>query len=217
MFIGHFALGLGAKSLKPSLSLGSYFLAVQFVDLLWPTLLLLGLEQVAIVPGITVMTPLDFISYPYSHSLVMALVWAALGFGITYLIKKDVNTALLLGACVASHWLLDYSTHRPDLPLTLSETTKVGLGLWNYKMATVLIESALFIGGLYLYTKSTQANDKIGSVGFWSLIGFMILIHIGNIFGPPPPSVSAIAWAGHLQWLFVIWAYWVDGHRTVKS
>ncbi len=217
MFIGHFAVGMAAKSLKPSVSLGTYFLAAQFVDLLWPTLLLLNLEQVAIEPGITAMTPLNFIHYPFTHSLVMALVWAAGGFGLTYLIKKDTAAGILIAACVASHWLLDFFTHRPDLPLTLSETTKVGLGLWNYKAATFLVETALFAGGIILYVKRTTSVDRIGKIGFWSLIGFLYLISISNMIGPPPPNVAAIAWAGHLQWLFVLWAYWVDGHRNVPE
>src|ERR1041385_3781762 len=125
MFIGHFALGMAAKSVKPSLSLGTYFLAVQFVDLLWPTLLLLNIEQVAIAPGITEMSPLDFIHYPYTHSLLMAIVWSAAGFALVYFFKKDLSAAFLIAACVASHWLLDFFTHIPDLPLTLSEATKV--------------------------------------------------------------------------------------------
>jgi membrane-bound metal-dependent hydrolase YbcI (DUF457 family) len=214
MFIGHFAVGLAAKSVKPSISLGTYFLAVQFVDLLWPTLLLLGIEQVAIEPGITEMTPLNFLHYPVTHSLLMAFIWSICGFVLYYLIKKDVKGGLLIAACVASHWVLDFVTHRPDLPLTFSETTKVGLGLWNYKMLTVVVESLLFIGGVVLYLKSTIAADKIGRNAFWSLIIFLVIIHATNIFGPSPPNVGAIAWAGHLQWFFVIWAYWADAHRT---
>ncbi len=213
MFIGHFAVGMAAKSVKPSLSLGTYFLAVQFVDLLWPTLLLFNIEQVTITPGITAMTPLDFVHYPYTHSLLMAAVWAAAGFALVYLLKKDSTAALLIAACVASHWLLDFFTHRPDLPLTLSEATKVGLGLWNYKTATFIIESVMFIAGVFLYTKNSFAKDGVGKYGFWSLIVFLFLISISNMVGPPPPNVGAIAWAGHLQWLFVIWAYWVDRHR----
>lgn len=216
MFIGHFAVGMATKSVKPSLSLGTYFLAAQFVDLLWPTLLLLHLEEVAITPGITAMTPLDFVHYPYTHSLVMALVWAAAGFSLVYLLKKDLLVSILVAACVASHWLLDFLTHRPDLPLTLAETTKVGLGLWNYKMATFLVETILFISCAFLYARKTSATDRVGKYGFWSLIIFLFLISISNMVGPPPPNVGAIAWAGHLQWLFVLWAYWVDKHRVVN-
>jgi len=216
MFIGHFAVGMAAKSAKPSLSLGTYFIAVQFVDLLWPTLLLLNLEQVIIEPGNTAMTPLNFIHYPFTHSLLMALVWSAAAFALVYLIKKDVGAGMIIAACVASHWLLDYFTHRPDLPLTLSEATKVGLGLWNYRMATFLVETVLFATGIFLYVKKTAATDRIGSYGFWALVIFLFVISISNMVGPPPPTVAAIAWAGHLQWLFVIWAYWVDAHRAVK-
>jgi hypothetical protein len=217
MFIGHFAVGLGAKAFKPKLSLGTYFLAGQFLDLLWPTLLLLHVEKVAIAPGITAMTPLDFISYPYSHSLVMALVWSAAAFVIVYIFTKDVSVAIVTGLCVVSHWVLDFFTHRPDLPLTLNESTKVGLGLWNYIIITVLIETIMFVSAVIFYIRCTKPADKIGSYGFWSLILFLFFIHVGNIMGPPPPDVMAIAWAGHLQWLFVLWAYWVDRHRTLKS
>ncbi len=217
MFIGHFAVGMAAKSVKPSLSLGTYFLAVQFVDLLWPTLLLFNIEQVLITPGITAMGPLEFVHYPYSHSLVMALVWSAAGFGLVYLFKKDLSAALLIGACVASHWLLDFFTHIPDLPLTLSETTKVGLGLWNYKVATLIIETTLFVAGVWIYVKNTRPSNKIGNYGFWGLIAFLAIISVSNVAGPPPPNVNAIAWAGHLQWLIVIWGYWVDRHRSTVS
>ncbi len=217
MFIGHFAVGMAAKSVKPSLSLGTYFIAVQFVDLLWPTLLLLNLEEVVITPGITAMTPLDFVHYPYTHSLLMAGVWAAAGFGLVYLLKRDLSVAALIAACVASHWLLDFFTHRPDLPLTLSEATKVGLGLWNYKIGTFLVETAMFAAGIFTYVKNTSAIDRVGNYGFWGLAAFLFVISVSNMIGPPPPNVSAIAWAGHLQWLFIVWAYWVDAHRKVSK
>jgi len=215
MFIGHFAVGLASKTMKPSLSLGIYFLAVQFADLLWATLLLFNVEQVIISPGITAMTPLDFVHYPYSHSLLMIIVWAAIGFALVYILTRESSTALLIAACVVSHWLLDFLTHRPDLPLTLSEVTKVGLGLWDYKIATFFVETALFAGGVFLYVRSTAAIDGIGKIGFWTLILFLFIISISNMIGPPPPNVTAIAWAGQLQWLFVLWAYWVDRHRKV--
>lgn len=216
MFVGHFAVGLAAKSIRPQASLGTYFLAVQFVDLLWPTLLLLGWESVAIEPGITVMTPLNFLHYPITHSLVMAVVWALVGGGLYYLIKKDGATAVLLGLCVASHWVLDFITHRPDLPLAFSPDIKVGLGLWNHKALTIVIESTMFIGGMWIYLRTTRALDKTGTFALLGLLAFLAIIHVSNILGPPPPNVAAIAWAGHLQWLFVIWAYWADAHRAPK-
>jgi len=216
MFIGHFAVGMAAKSAKPSLSLGTYFLAVQFVDLLWPTLLLFNVEQVAISPGITAMTPLDFVHYPYTHSLLMAVVWSAAGFGLVYLIKKDSSAAWMIALCVFSHWVLDFLTHRPDLPLTISETTKVGLGLWNYKVATIVIESGLFIAGIWIYLKHSTAADKIGKYAFIGLIAFLALTSFANIVGPPPPDVNVLAWSAQLQWIIVAWAYWVDKHRLAN-
>src|SRR5215467_12383703 len=127
MFIGHFGLGFGAKRAAPAVSLGTLFIACQFADLLWPILVLLGYEQVEIQPGATVMTPLDFISYPYSHSLLALCIWGAL-FGAAYLfVRRGRAAAAVTLALVVSHWVLDYVTHRPDMPLTLSGSTRVGL------------------------------------------------------------------------------------------
>lgn len=213
MFIGHFAVGLGAKAATPKTSLGTLFLAAQFLDLLWPTLLLLGLERVEINPGITKVTPLDFTHYPITHSLLMAVVWGLL-FGLVYwLLRKNRKAAIVLGLCVVSHWLLDLLVHRPDLPLFPGGSTKLGLGLWDSLPGTLIVEGIIFAIGLWLYLRTTKAKNKSGQYGFWGLIIFLVAIYISNLFGPPPPSVSAIAWAGHLQWLFVIWAYWVDRNR----
>ena len=216
MFIGHFAVGLGAKAASPKTSLGSLFLAAQFLDLVWPTLLLLGVESVEISPGITKMTPLDFTYYPFTHSLLMATVWGLL-FGLVYwLLRKNRKAALVLGLCVVSHWLLDLVVHRPDLPLIPGDSIKVGLGLWNSPAGTLIVEGIIFTLGLWLYLRTTRARNKAGMYGFWGLIIFLIAIYFSNFFGPPPPSVAAIAWAGHLQWLFVIWGYWVDKNREVR-
>ena len=217
MFIGHFAIGFGAKAIEPRVSLGTYFFAAQFVDLLWPTLLLLGIEQVSIEPGITEMTPLNFSYYPISHSLVMAFAWAGIIGLLYWALTRSSKASLIIAMCVASHWLHDFIVHRPDLPITFGQTTKAGLGLWNNLPVTLILEFILFAIGVWLYNRSTKATDRIGSIAFWALVIFFVLIHLSNVFGPPPPSVTAIAWAGHLQWLFVIWAWWVDKHRTVSS
>ncbi len=217
MFIGHFGVGLGAKKAAPSISLGTLFLAAQFLDLLWPTFLLLGWERVKIQPGMTVMTPLNFTHYPLSHSLLMACIWGVL-FGIVYyLIKRKPVAAIVVGLCVLSHWVLDLFVHIPDLPLYPGSTILLGLGLWNYKVAAVLLEGLIFLIGLLLYLRVTEARNKVGRYGFWVMILLLVLIYVSNLVGPPPPSVKAIAWAGELQWLFVILAYWVDRNRSVRA
>lgn len=220
MFIGHYALALGAKKVAPSVSLGTTFIACQFADMLWPVFLGLGLEQVAIEPGNTLVTPLNFISYPYSHSLVMLLMSAAL-FALTYLLvsKASVNrrtAAITLGVLVFSHFILDVITHRPDMPITISGATRIGLGLWNHPGATLAVESLLFIAGATIYNSATRATDRVGTYGLWALIALLVAIYFAALYGPPPPSVSAIATAGHMSWLFVIWAYWVDRHRITR-
>ncbi len=217
MFLGHFALGLAAKKKAPQASLGTLFLSCQFADLLWPTLLLLGLEQVAIDPGNTVVTPLNFISYPYSHSLVMLAAWSMLLAVIYRLARRStVTAAVTIAALVFSHYILDVLTHRPDMPITISGSSRIGLGLWNHRAATVLIESAMFAAGTFVYTRSTQARDRVGAIGFWALVAFLVVIYAGAIFGPPPPDTGSIAIAGHATWLLVAWAYWIDRHRVPR-
>lgn len=215
MFIGHFGVGFGAKAIASRVSLGTLLLAAQFIDLLWPTLLLLGVEQVRIAPGATVVTPLLFEHYPVSHSLLAVLGWAvALGI-VHFLLRRDRTVALVLGLLVISHWLLDLVVHQPDLPLYPGSPDKLGLNLWSSLPATLAVEIPLFAIGVWLYARATTPKDSAGKWGWWGLVAFLALIYAGNLFGPPPPSVVAIAWAGQLQWLLVIWGYWLDRHRSV--
>lgn len=215
MFIGHFGIGFAAKRVDRRPSLGTLFLAAQFIDLLWPVFLLIGLEKVIIEPGNTAFTPLDFTYYPFSHGLLGVLIWSLL-FGIVYfLIKKNIKTSILLGCLVLSHWLLDLITHRPDLPLITGANPKVGLGLWNSVVLTIMVEGFIFLAGVYLYQKTTRAENKKGSIGLWSLVIFLGIIYLLNVFGSPPPSSNAIAIVGLFQWLIVIWAYWIDRNRKL--
>lgn len=214
MFIGHFGLGFGLKRAAPAVSLGTLFMAVEFVDLLWPTLLLFGVEHVEVVPGITTVTPLDFVDYPISHSLLMMAVWGLLFGGVYWAIKRSSVGAAVCGLAVVSHWFLDWLVHRPDLPLHPGDSPVHGLGLWNSLPATILAEFAIFGAGLAVYILTTRAIDRKGNIGLWALAAFLVAIQLGNLFGPPPPSVQAIAWAGHAQWLLVAAGYWVDRYRT---
>jgi hypothetical protein len=213
MFIGHFGVGLAVKKLAPKTSLGTLFLSVQFVDLLWPMFLLLGMEHVRIDVGNTVVTPLDFYDYPITHSLVGAVAWAVL-LGLVYFgLQRYPRGAWVVGAGVLSHWVLDAISHRPDLLLMPGGKTHVGLCLWNSLPATVIVEGAIFFGGLALYLRSTTARDRTGRYALWALMAFLVVAYVGNLWGPPPPSVNALALVGLGAWLLVAWGYWIDRHR----
>jgi membrane-bound metal-dependent hydrolase YbcI (DUF457 family) len=216
MFIGHFGFGLGAKKAAPRISLGTLFLAAQFLDLLWPTFILLGWEHVKIELGHTKLAPLNFTDYPISHSLLMAFVWGLLFGLVYYLFKRNYKNAVILFLCVISHWILDLIVHAKDLPLYPGHSPLLGFGLWNNVPLEIIVEGLIFLIGLVLYVRTTKSVNKKGIFVFWSLIVVLIGIHLANIFGSPPPNVSAIAWAGELQWLFVIWAYWADANRVVR-
>ncbi len=214
MFIGHFAVALAAKKAAPKTSLATLFIAAQFVDMLWPIFLLLGLEHVRIDPGNTVVTPMDFYNYPISHSLAGAAGWSVF-FGAIYFFRRKLpKEAVIVALVVFSHWILDFITHRPDLPLLNNDSVKLGLGLWNNFWGTFVVEFALFGAGVYFYATTTTAKNKTGIYSLVFLIVFLVTIHLGNLFGPPPPSVEMVAWAGNLGWLFALIPWWVEKNRT---
>jgi hypothetical protein len=214
MFIGHYGVGLGAKKAAP-ISLGFLFFGCQFLDLLWPTLLLLNIEDVSINTDPKAPVPLSFIDYPYSHSLAMAIGWSLLLGFIYWIIMKNKRCAIVLALCVLSHWFLDLIVHLPDLPLYPSASSpKVGLQLWRYPAISGILEAAIFILGLTLYLKATKPKNKKGVVVFWLLITLFVFAHIANLLSPPPTSVTAVAWGAQLMWVFVALAFWADKNRT---
>jgi hypothetical protein len=217
MFIGHYAVSLAAKRAAPRTSLGTLIAATAFLDLVWPILVLAGVEHVEVDPGNTAFTPLAFTSYPWSHSLLMSVLWAVLFGAAYYAVRPYRAGALVVGALVFSHWVLDAIVHRPDLPLTPHGSTRVGLGLWNSIPGTLVVELAMFAAGVWLYVSSTRARNRVGNVGLAALIITLLVIYTANLLGPPPPSATAIAWTDMGQWLVVAWAAWVDRHRTPSS
>jgi membrane-bound metal-dependent hydrolase YbcI (DUF457 family) len=215
MFLGHYAIALGAKRAAPNTSLGTLVVASQFIDLLWPLLLLAGVEHVRIDPGNTIVTPLDFYDYPVSHSLSGVLLWGGIVGGVCFAIRRSWKSAMVVGLAVVSHWVLDLVVHRPDLPLSFTGETRVGLGGWNSLPLTLLLELGLLAAGTYVYARTTKTKDRIGSYGLRGLLVFMIGIYFANLLGPPPPDVGMIGVAGNASWLFVLWAVWVGRHRQL--
>jgi len=216
MFVGHLAVALAAKRMAPRASLGWLVAASFGIDLLWPVLLLAGIERVAIDPGNTVFTPLDFESYPWSHSLLMVIIWAALLAVVARQRLQHKADALVVGGLVVSHWFLDWVTHRPDLPLWPSGPV-TGLGLWNSLVGTLVVEGALFAIGIVMYQTVTRATDRVGTWAFVGLIGLTGAIWLSGPWSAPPPSASAIAVVGLAMWLFPAWAAWIDRHRSSRQ
>lgn len=213
MFIGHFATAYAAKRLAPRVSLGALVAAAQLPDLLWPLLLLAGVERATIAPGDTAFTPLRFDSYPVSHSLLAVAAWGA-AFGAVHLWRKRRPLdAAVLAALAVGHWVLDFVSHRPDMPLWPGGP-RLGLGLWNSVPATIAVELAMLGAGLWMAGSATRARDRVGRWGFIGLAGLLVLIYAANVTGPPPPSIEAVGWVGMIGGLlFVGLAAWIDRHR----
>lgn len=221
MFIGHYGAAFagkivsfpaGEKSRKPSL--GTLFLATQFLDVLWPVFILLGIEKIAITNSANTFLNVQFLYYPFSHSLAGSVVWSLLFAFVYYIIRRNVKYSLLCGVLVLSHWVLDLISHIPDLQIIPGIELRVGLGLWNSEVFTVIIEGLIFTAGIYLYLRSTTAKNKRGWITLWGLIIFLIIAYITSIFSPAPPSVNAIGYAGLSQWLIIAWGYWIDRNRS---
>lgn len=214
MLLGHYGVAFAAKRAAPRTSLGTSVFAAQWLDELWPILLLAGVERVRIVPGLMAANPLDFEYYPYSHSLAAAIVWSIL-FGIVYYaLRHDRRTATIVGALVLSHWILDLPMHRPDLQLWPGSSVRVGLGAWNSIPLTIAIELVIFVGGLVVYLRQTRARDRIGSIALWAMVLLLLAIFFSGYASPPPPNARAVGIVTLGLWLFVPWGAWIDRHRV---
>ncbi len=213
MFIGHFAVGFAAKKFAPRTSLALLLAAPLLADVLWPVFVLLGWEQVRIDPGNTRFTPLDFVSYPWSHSLLMLGLWATVFGAVYFTITRYWPGAIAIWIGVVSHWVLDWVTHRPDLPL-YPGGARYGLGLWNSIAGTIAVETWMLAVGVWMYVRATQAKDRIGRYAFLAYVVLLVAIYFADAFSPPPGSVNQIAWAGVAAAVILIpWAWWFDRHR----
>ncbi len=222
MFVGHYGISFAIKGAERRLPLWLLFLAVQFVDILWSILILLGIEKVRIVPGITATNPLDLYYMPYTHSLVAAVVWSVLVFlGYRMFVSQRSASpdrlALFLALAVFSHWILDLLVHRPDLPL-YDNSHKVGLGLWNYPMPTFALEAVILFGGMWLYMRSTTGTSLVGKYGMLVFGIVLLVLHWIVFFGVPPGSPNATAVLLLVLYLgFAAVAAWLDRKREARA
>jgi hypothetical protein len=213
LFLGHFATAYAAKRVAPRAARGPRVAAAQLPDRVWPGVLLAGAEHAALAPGDTAFTPLRFDDYPLSHSLLTVAAWGA-AFGVVHFWRKRRPLdALVLALLAVSHWVLDFVTHRPDMPLWPGGP-RLGLGLWNSVPATIVVELLLLAAGLWLALSATRGRDRFGRWAFAGLAALLLLIYAANVASPPPPSIEAVGWVGAIGGLlFVVLAAWVDRHR----
>jgi membrane-bound metal-dependent hydrolase YbcI (DUF457 family) len=217
MVLGHYGVAFAAKRLTPRTSLGTLVLAAQWLDELWPIFLVLGIEHVRVSPGLMVANPLDFVYYPFSHSLAMAVVWSLVVGGVYLARRHDRRSAVIVGLLVLSHWILDLPMHAPDLPLWPGSSVKVGLGAWRSIPLTIVLELIVFVPGLVIYLRTTRARDRIGSWALWAMVVFLLFIFLSGFSSAPPPSERAIGYTALGLWLFVPWGYWIDRHREARE
>lgn len=216
MFLGHYGAALALKRAEPKVSLGTLFVAVQLADLLWGFFLLLGWERVRIDPGYTAVTPLQFLEYPISHSLVGMVCWALIGAAAYYSwptrdTSRHWQAAALVAVAILSHFALDVPVHVPDLPLWGQDSTKLGLGLWNHPTATLLLELGVLAAGAAVYVAFRSRRHPVRPGRLAGLLAVLVAIYLVSFFGPPPPSVTAIAVADIVGLLLLAgFAAWAD-------
>ena len=210
MFVGHVGAALAAKKISPTTSLVWFVLAANLVDLLWPLLLLAGVESVRIAPGFMPFTPLEFTHYPWTHSLAMGVLLGAVLGHLAYMSGVPRPRAAIVALLVPSHWLLDFLTHAPDLPLWPGGGPKVGLGLWNSVSATLVVEGVLWLAAIVLFLKARRLRGANGNVAFWSFIVVNTLMWVTGPFQAPPPNERSLALFGLVGWIVVPWAWWIE-------
>jgi len=216
MFLGHYAVGLASKQFAPRSSLGALIAAPILLDLLWPIFLLLGWEQVSIIPNSNPFLRLQFESYPISHGLIAVFGWATLYASVYFGVTRYVRGAIVVWLGVVSHWVMDLIVHLPDLQIH-AQSRVYGLSLWQHRWLTIALECALFAIAIGIYQRRTRPKDRIGLFAFIGFVGFLFLAYAGAAFGPAPPSVKKLAIVTLQTWIMIPWAWWLDKHREGQN
>jgi hypothetical protein len=218
MLVGHYAVGLAAKSAEPKVDLGTLVLAAMIPDLAWSVFMILGIEHVQFTPERGAGNYFHATNIAMSHSLLMNSIWAALLAGAYGFRKHYPRGALFVFMAALSHWLLDFISHQPDMPLAPGVTKYYGLGLWTSIPATLILEGGFWLSAIILYIRATHAKSQAGNYVFWSGIAVLSLLWWSNIAGLPPRNLRTAPVASLVIFsLSVAWAYWVNRLRPTRS
>jgi hypothetical protein len=215
MYIAHYAVAFAARSQAPRVPLALLWFGAVWADFLWLLLLLVGVERGAVQPGITVVNALDLQHYPFSHGLLESAGWALLFGGGWFAWKRDRTGALWIGGLVLSHWVLDFLTHRPDLPLVWGDP-KLGLGLWNHRSASLIVEGEIFLILMGLYLATTRGRRWWGHLLFWLFALFCLGTWLPDALGlaPAPPDIRAVLPMLPLGLVVMLWVHGIDKGRV---
>jgi membrane-bound metal-dependent hydrolase YbcI (DUF457 family) len=215
MLVGHFAVGLAAKRIEPAISLGTLVLASMIADLLWCVFMIAGIEHVQVKPGMGAANYFDASDIAMSHSLLMDGLWAGLFAAAYFLRRRYPRGAWMLFGAVLSHWLLDWISHRPDMPLEPGAHRYFGLGLWTSVRATVTIEGGFWLLAAILYARATRPKRRAGVYAYWSVVALLTLAWYNNLTGPPPPDPHTASIVSLVFFFLVVaWAYWMNRLRA---
>lgn len=211
MFIGHFAPAfVAAAAYSRGPKLGTYFIAAQLVDWAFFMLALVGVEKMRIDPQASAMVPFDLYFMPYTHSLAgtgaFALV-AGLAIAIYF---RDALAGFLMALVTASHWVLDWLTHVPDLTLAGSPPL-YGLGLWNSPEIAMPLEIGITLAAFVFYTRRSRGPAAQPLI----LIALMLALQAVNWFAPHPAEAGPFLYGQALFAfaLLTLVAFWVGENR----
>jgi hypothetical protein len=212
MFVGHYGVSFAARRMRVHLPLWVWFIAVQWLDIVWSALVLLGIEKLRIVPGFTEANALDLFYMPYTHGLPGSIVLSVV-FGAVVALFTPGNrfaTVLIVAAASFSHWILDLIVHIPDLPL-YDDSAKVGFGLWRHLFVSFPLELLVLALGAWLYARATIFRSTKGRYIFLAFVVFLGLFQVYANFGPPPSSPPAMALSALGSYLLLACiAAWVE-------
>ena len=217
MFVGHFAVGLASKRAAPRTSLGWLMAAPMFLDLLFPLLLIAGVEHASIVPNPDPVLRMSLDDIAWSHSLVTSVIWSVAGGALYWRTTRYGRGAMVIGLGIFSHWGLDAITHQPDMPLWPGSGTRIGFGLWRWPAVTIVIEMAMFLGAAWIYARATRARDAVGRWAFVAFVVVWVVAYLASAAPGPSPDFKTLEYGGLVTFLIPVWAWWFDAHREVTA